>query len=106
DLLLAPLAPRPDLAPGGARLVVYLSARGRLDRDVSAQVAILFGLSGGQARLAVLLAGGYTLAEAAGTMGITEQSARTYSKQIYARTGVSRQGELIQRILTSVAMLS
>ena len=53
----------------------------------------------------MLLANGRTLAESAAEIGITEQTARTYSKDIYARTGTARQGELIQRILTSVAML-
>jgi len=106
DLLLVPVSPRADAAPGGPALLVYLSARRRWARDLSEHLATLFGISQTQARLAALLAGGYTLSQAAAEIGLTEQSARTYSKEIYARTGTRRQGELIQRILTSVAMLS
>lgn len=105
DLLLVPLDPRADAGPRGVRLMLYLSGRRPLRRDISAHVGTLFGLSDTQARLATLLASGRTLAEAAGDIGITEQTARTYSKDIYARTGTTRQGELIQRILTSVAVL-
>jgi DNA-binding CsgD family transcriptional regulator len=106
DLLIVPLARRADMGSRGVRTMVYLSARAPADRDVSAPLATLFGLSSTQARLAMLLSHGRTLAEAAGEIGITEQTARTYSKEIYLRTGTTRQGELIQRILTSVAMLS
>jgi len=106
DLLIVPLARRADMGARSVRMMVYLSARAPADRDVSAPLAALFGLSGTQARLAMLLSHGRTLAEAASEIGITEQTARTYSKEIYLRTGTTRQGELIQRILTSVAMLS
>lgn len=105
DLLLVPLAPRPDGGPHEVRLMIYLSARRSPERDISGHLAVLFGLSETQARLAARLASGRTLAEAAGDIGITEQTARTYSKDIFARTGTTRQGELIQRILTSVAVL-
>ena len=106
DLLCAPLRQRVDAPPGRAALLVYLSARRPHRRDISGHLAELFGLTKTQARLAALLAEGRTLAAAAAEVGLTEQSARTYSKEIYARTGTSRQGELIQRILTSVAVLT
>lgn len=105
DLLLVPLAARADAGQRAVRLMLYLSGRRAPQRDYSAHVAALFGLSDTQARLAMLLANGFTLAEAAAEIGITEQTARTYSKDIYSRTGTARQGELIQRILTSVAVL-
>jgi len=106
DLLIVPLARRADTGVQAVRTMVYLSARAPAERDLSAALAALFGLRGAQARLAMLLAQGRTLAEAAAAIGITEQTARSYSKEIYAVTGTTRQGELIQRILTSVAMLS
>jgi DNA-binding CsgD family transcriptional regulator len=105
DLLIMPVERRLDGAAGMPRLLVYLSARENSDRDASRHLAGLFDLSQTQARLAMLLVNGKTLQAAATAIGITEQTARTYSKEIYQRTGTSRQGELIQRILTSVAML-
>jgi DNA-binding CsgD family transcriptional regulator len=105
DLLIMPVERRVDASIGTPRLLVYLSGRDYQRRDASRHLASLFDLSETQARLAMLLANGRTLSASADALGITEQTARTYSKQIYQRTGTCRQGELIQRILTSVAML-
>lgn len=106
DLLVVPLPRRDDASPRAVHVMVYLSGRNGAGRDISSPLARLFALSDTQARLAMLLANGYRLSDAAGKIGITEQTARTYSKEIFQRTGTTRQGELIQRILTSVAMLS
>lgn len=67
-------------------------------------IAELFGLSLAEARLTALLCVGLTLREAATRIDITENSARTYSKLVFSKLGVSRQAELVRRILTSVAM--
>jgi DNA-binding CsgD family transcriptional regulator len=69
-------------------------------------ISQLFGLSASEARLAALLADGKTLVEAAGIMSISLGSARTYSKRIFAKTGASRQAELVRLILKSVASLA
>jgi len=105
DLLIVPFAKRPDMEARAVRLMIYLSGRAPGNRDVAAPLAALFGLTSSQARLAMLLTRGLSLAEAASAMGITEKTARTYSKEIFLRTGTARQSELIQRILTSVVML-
>jgi DNA-binding CsgD family transcriptional regulator len=69
-------------------------------------IARLFGLTSAEARLAALLADGMSLAEAAAALAISEGSARTYSKRIFAKTGVSRQAELVRLVLKSVAALA
>ena len=51
-------------------------------------------------------AGASTLAEAAQMMGITLQSARTYSKRIFQKTGTRRQAELVRLLLTSTLSLA
>lgn len=66
----------------------------------------LFGLTRSEARLTTLLVDGLKLADAAAAMAITEGSARIYCKRIFAKTGVSRQTELIKMVLGSVAVLS
>jgi DNA-binding CsgD family transcriptional regulator len=68
-------------------------------------VADLFDLSRVEARLCVLLVNGLTLRECAEQMGITENTARTYSKQVFSKTGVSRQVELVRKMLRSLMML-
>jgi DNA-binding CsgD family transcriptional regulator len=46
------------------------------------------------------------LAQAARVLHLSEQTARTYSKLIFAKTGTNRQADLVRLILTSVAHLA
>jgi DNA-binding CsgD family transcriptional regulator len=62
----------------------------------------LLDLTPAEARLASAIGGGLTLAQTAGRLGITPTTARTHLKRIFAKTGISRQAELIA-ILASVA---
>jgi len=55
--------------------------------------------------LASLLAGGLTVAEAALDLGISEQTARTYLRQVFEKTGVTRQTELVRKIQASIASI-
>jgi DNA-binding CsgD family transcriptional regulator len=62
----------------------------------------LLDLTPAEALLARAIAGGRTLAEAATDAGICPATARTHLKRIFAKTGMSRQAELVA-ILGSVA---
>lgn len=85
-------------------IIVYVGqSKGALVPD--ALVGELFGLTPAEARIAVLLASGLSLREIADHIGITEKTARSYSKQAYQKTGVSRQADLVRLLLTSVAIL-
>jgi DNA-binding CsgD family transcriptional regulator len=87
----------------GPRVAIFVSdrsARPTLRREVISQ---LFGLSPAETDLAIKLAEGASLAEAAHLLEISEHTARTYSKRIYSKTGTSRQAELVKVILGSVA---
>ena len=64
-------------------------------------VCRLYGLSPVEGRLATLLAGGAQLADAARTMAIQEQTARSYLKQIFLKTDTNRQAELVWLMLKS-----
>lgn len=91
--------------PGGAA-VIYLQECGLPVGLAKAElVATLFGLTPTESRLAVMLAEGESLREIAANLGIAELTARTYSKRIFAKTGASRQSDLVRLILTSLAML-
>lgn len=107
DLLFVPLRAR-TVPRAGAPVAVLFVGSSRGGGAPGARAAILadlFGLTLREAELALHLAGGETLSGAAARLGITEQTARFYSKRIYAKTGVSGQGNLIRRVLTSVAMV-
>ncbi len=60
-----------------------------------------YGLSPVETRLARLIAGGASLADAAEAMRVREQSARSYLKQIFLKTETRRQGELVGLLLRS-----
>ena len=59
-----------------------------------------------EARLAWQLAQGTSIAEAASMTGLSEETARNYSKKIYAKTGARGQPELVRIILTSVLAIA
>ena len=65
----------------------------------------LFGLTPAEARLAILLARGLNLAEVSTAQNISQHTARAQLKSIFAKTGVSRQAELVRLVLKSVASL-
>lgn len=88
-----------------AAVILYLREREEgvvLRADL---VAGLFGLTPTEARLTVLLAAGLTLQESAARLGITEQTARTYSKRVFEKTATTRQVDLVRLVLGSVAAL-
>ena len=59
----------------------------------------LYGLTPAEARLAVLLLGGGSVAEAADQLGVTLNTARTHLKQVFAKTGTKRQAELVRLLI-------
>lgn len=68
------------------------------------QFVNLFGLLPSEARLAWQLAQGTSFADAAAMVGITEETGRSYSKKIYAKT--DGQPELVRILLTSVLAIA
>lgn len=71
----------------------------------SGTIQKLFGLTPREAALALRLAGGRTLQEAAEELGITQSTARAHLRAIFSKTGLDRQTKLVRAILKSVAML-
>ncbi|MGH8457656.1 MAG: helix-turn-helix transcriptional regulator [Stenotrophobium sp.] len=66
----------------------------------------LFGLTRMEAALALLLAEGLTLDEAAEKMDVRRNTARTHLRSIFCKTGVTRQTMLVRLLLNSVITLS
>jgi DNA-binding CsgD family transcriptional regulator len=65
----------------------------------------LYALTAVEARLAVCLSQGKSVDEAASAMGVTVNTARTYLKRIYSKTGVRRQTELVRLLLLALPRL-
>jgi DNA-binding CsgD family transcriptional regulator len=65
----------------------------------------LFRLTRSEAALAVRIAEGDSLAEAAEALGLTIETARNYSKRVYLKTGARGQGDLVRILLNGIGML-
>lgn len=85
-----------------AAAVVYI-VDPKLDLTSQLQpVCALFGLSPVESRLVCLLSAGRTLQDAAKTMRIKDQTARSYLKQIFLKTNTGRQADLVRIMLCSL----
>jgi DNA-binding CsgD family transcriptional regulator len=106
DMLIVPNSSAPAPTGRAPVAVVYLQGDNWSATDRHEQIAELFGLPPSEARLALALSRGLTITEAAGELGVTVETARNYSKKIYAKIGARGQADLIRFILTSVLALS
>lgn len=106
DILVAPL--RLEALGGGkdAVAVVYLRGDRSSSADRAEQLVDLFDLTPSEARLAWSMAQGLSIAEAATEHGLTIETARNYSKKIYAKTGARGQVDLVRHVLTGVLALA
>lgn len=93
-------------------VVIYLSDlsltkfSGRADEMIYRdRVSRLFRLTATESRLTLLLADGLTLSAASELMGIAEKTARNHANNIFEKTGVGRQVELVRLIYRSVAVM-
>ncbi|MDT0575619.1 hypothetical protein RM533_05425 [Croceicoccus sp. F390] len=66
----------------------------------------LYRLSCSETKLACFLADGFTLTEAADALGVREQTARSYLKQIFLKTETNRQAQLVWLLLKSTVRTS
>ena len=79
----------------GAAAVAYIQGDSRSLAGRHEQLAELFGLLPSEARFALALARGLSIAEAAESLGLTLETARNYSKKVYAKMGARGQADLI-----------
>lgn len=106
DMLVAPLQGETISGHRSASVIVYVSGDRRSQADRCEQLVDMFGLLPSEARLAWLLAQATSIRDAAAALGLSEETARNYSKKIYAKTGASGHAELVRVIMTSVLALS
>src|SRR5512139_1533724 len=110
DELTLMLQPTPfSVLPGMARPVAIATLRVQVREDERRGAAVLrdyFRLSAREAALAAKLSRGYMIVEAGRQLHLTEETARNYSKRIYAKTGSRGQADLVRTILCSLAPLA
>jgi DNA-binding CsgD family transcriptional regulator len=83
--------------PQATAAVFITQAETQPQADIAA-LAASFGLTPTETRVLEHLAGGATLPQAAKTLGIAHSTAKTHLHHIFAKTGVSRQTDLIALI--------
>lgn len=97
DVLVVPAAPD--------TIVVTRAARAPSLEQIQC-LARLWSLTPSEARFASALAQGNSLTEAAELLELTIETARHYSKRLYAKTGARGLPDLVRLVLTSVAALA
>ena len=90
----------------GPCAAVFVSDPEQHDSASQQTLGELFGLTPAEANVAILLARGLSLAEVSQVQNISPHTARAQLKSIFAKTGVSRQAELVRMIIKSVASLA
>lgn len=93
---------RPGLAPGAAAAVFVAPATMPLPAPERA-LAALFDLTPSEAKVFFLIAAGKTIGQTAHALGIGESTARTHLLRLFAKTGTSRQAQLV-RLGTSLSL--
>lgn len=107
ELLIAPLpVDEAEIPFIGAAVAAHLQVAPPDAEEPAAALGELFELPPAIARFAWTLARTGGIAESAEQLGLTVETARFYSKTLYAKLGVKGQAELAHRILTSAAALA
>lgn len=106
DMLVASIRDQPFSGSKAPVLVAYVHGEERSSADRADQLMDLFGLTRSEARLAIALSHGRSIAEAAEDLGLTLETTRLYSKRIYAKTGTRGQADLVRLVLASVVALA
>lgn len=71
-----------------------------------ASLVQLFGLTRAEARVAMSISNGLSIAETAQAQSISRNTIRSHMRSIYSKMGVARQADLVRAVLISVALLT
>lgn len=103
-LVRAIASPTPFVSDASPAIILHF-AGDTSERPIERLVTKIFDLTPAEARLATLLAMGYSLSQSAERLDLKESTVRTYCKAILSKVGVGRQADLVRLILRSVAVL-
>ncbi|MFM6831431.1 MAG: helix-turn-helix transcriptional regulator [Novosphingobium sp.] len=102
DLLVTRARQNFVASPAKPAAVAYIHGDSWSTVDRCEQLAELFELYPREAQLALALSRGMTIAESAKAFGLTENTARIYTKAIYAKTGARGLPDLVRIVMRSV----
>ena len=94
--------PREEQGPGTGVAAVCILDPDRNSCTMAEALFRAYGLTQSEAHLAMNIVAGLSLTDAAARMRVSTQTARTYLKQAFWKTGTHRQADLVRRVLNSV----
>lgn len=95
---ISPLAPDRSSTLGGGRVVVMVRDPEATTPPPDQLLRSIFSLSKAEARLALALAEGGTLVDAADRLEVSHETARSQLKTVFAKTDTNRQTDLVRLI--------
>lgn len=104
-LFVRPVNTRNDApSPNDAAVLVMILDSAQPVDTAEAELRQLYGFTATEARLANHLMEGLSLEDCCAAMGIRRTTARMHLRNIFAKTGVRRQGELVSLLLKSIGL--
>lgn len=103
SVMVTPLHGTPHRAPPGVAVLALFVSDPEMAR-ISGPKALeaLYSLTHSEVEIVRLLSMGMSLEEAAAERGVSMNTARSHVKHMFAKVGVSRQGELVRMILSGL----
>ncbi|MDY6949765.1 MAG: helix-turn-helix transcriptional regulator, partial [Pseudomonadota bacterium] len=89
-----------DLGGGQFHYVAFITDPAALKLPREERLMQLYGLTQMQARVALAFAGGATYKNVARSLRISEETVRSHVKEIYPKTRVNRQADLVRLVLS------
>lgn len=105
-LLVAPLVREPGPSARWPAAILFVTDPEQADQPPEAVLRRLYGLTPAEARLAARLLAGQELNAIAAETGVSTSTVRSHLKAIFAKTGVTRQSELVRLLLRGPAGLA
>lgn len=106
DMLIVPADQAAHSAKSIPAVIAYVQGDIAASGEPFEQLCRLFKLSVNEAKLALALARGLSMAEAAQALDLTLETTRTYSKKIYAKVGARGQVDLVRIIHRSLLRIA
>jgi DNA-binding CsgD family transcriptional regulator len=106
DLLLVPARGKLQSMISAPAVIAYVHGDNWQSTERCAQLADYFALTPSEARLALAICRGRTITEASVELGLTVETARSYSKTLYAKTGARGLADLVRIIMGSILALA
>ncbi|WP_177412180.1 helix-turn-helix transcriptional regulator [Pseudomonas cavernae] len=105
--LVVEAIPSLDWAEGKGKPAAVVYIRDAVGKSIASEVVTkqLFNLTRAETALAMELANGLSLEEAAEVLNVRRNTARAHLRSIFSKTGVRRQTELVRILLNSVVAL-